>query len=327
MPETTRDRHKNTVPLNARVPSDYLTFLDKYYQEQGLENRSQGLVKILEGYRLLGLQTSEESAPETCKTPDGKTCPKFGGITKEAILCMTKRSQMDTLRYQFLPFLVAKVCNGKPFNTPVDKWTRQQFEYEISLLTTKEGSLSDRLKRAEEQLDASEGMKEKWKKEHAENQTLRTELKNTKEPIENLLQQTINLENDNDFKKGRIKELEAIVEAQSPDTLVQTNGELLDELEEIKQTMKIQESNHSANIEDLNLEIKKWEALAKTEKDKNIDIRFTVENVLRDFKQFLPTGSPSCQVCSEGGFKLKQDRQSALKAIENLEGYLQTVAR
>jgi len=40
MSETSKDRHKNTVPLNARVPSDYLTFLDKYYREQGLENRA-----------------------------------------------------------------------------------------------------------------------------------------------------------------------------------------------------------------------------------------------------------------------------------------------
>jgi len=118
-----------------------------------------------------------------------------------------------------------------------------------------------------------------------------------------------------------------LAEERSHDPLVQKYKELSGQFEEMQQAMKIQDGKHSANIEELNQEINKLQALLKVERDKSTDIRFTVEKTLRDFKQFLPSASPTCDICSEGGFKLKEYRRSALKTIENLEGYLQTVAR
>ena len=328
MSETIRDHHVNTKPLNARVPPNCLTFLNKYYQEHGLENRSQGLVKILESFQLLGLQTSEESAPEMCKISDGETCPKFGGITKEGILCITKKSQIDSVHFQFLPFIVAKVCKMKPFNTPVDKKTRQQFKTEIELITTQRDIAIGRNERYYRKIESFKGIEKERDNALSEIERLNEVVKrvpvNLKE-IDSLRKsfkekndECVTLTEDNDFLRKTNEEL-------SHDPLTEKYKELLGRYEEAEQLLKIRESNDSANQEESKKEIAKLEALVKVEREQNNDIVFTTKKALRDFKQFLPEGSASCMTCPDG-FKFKEYKQNALKAIENLEGYLQTKA-
>jgi hypothetical protein len=299
------------------VPSDYLTFLDKYYQEQGLENRSQGLVKILESYRLAGLQTSEEFRPERCKG-----CLQYGGINNEGILCIVKKSETDPVRSHFTPLAVAKACSEKPFNTPPNRKSRQQYENEISLLTTENKSAIAQRKRDHEKLEKMKGLGEKLERAESEIEFLNAQLK----PVENLLEQKTALENDNVFQTGRIEELEAIVETQSHDPLIQKNQELITRIDECEADLKSAYTSHKMESEQAKGEIEKLEALVKTQKDQKTDILFTMEKTLKDFKQFLPGASSQCEQCLNA-FNWKEYRQNTLKLIQNLEGYLQTKAR
>jgi chromosome segregation ATPase len=190
------------------------------------------------------------------------------------------------------------------------------------LLTTENKSAIAQRKRDHGKLEKMKVTEEKLERAQSEIEFLNAQLK----PVENLLEQKTALENDNQFKKGKIEELEALVEAQSHDTLIQENREILAELEEAKQYIKVQESKYTEQTEQLKGDIEKLEALVKNQKDQKTDILFTMEKTLRDFKQFLPETSSSCEQCVSG-FNWKEYRQSALKVIQNLEGYLQTKAR
>ncbi|MCJ7424319.1 hypothetical protein MUP01_08650 [Candidatus Bathyarchaeota archaeon] len=320
-PEPIRDRHKNTKPVNARVPPDYLTFLDKYYQEQGLKNRSQGLVKILESYRLLGLQTSEEFKPEICKG-----CPQYGGINNEGILCIIKKSETDPVRFDLKPFAVAKPCSEKPFNTFPDRKSLQRYENEFTLLRTERDTAIARHKRDHGKLELLTGIEKERDNALSEIERLNEDVKRMPamrqeiDRLQNLVTErsadVIGLKNDNDFLRKTNEEL-------SQDSLTEKYKELLGRYEEAEHLLKIQESNNRANQEESKKELVKLEALVRVGREQNNDIVFTIKKALRDFKQYLPEGSASCTACPDG-FKFKEYKQNALKTIENLEGYLQT---
>lgn len=307
--------------LNIRLLPSQKAFLIECAEKWGFKNprdgtwdKSAACSKILTDYQLLGLQTSEEFRPEMCKG-----CLQYGGRTNEGILCIIKKSETDPVRYEFKPLAVAKACSDKPFNTFPDRKSRQQYENQISLLTIEKDSAIAARKRDHGKLELLKGIEKERDHALSENQWLNEELKR----LPALLKEIDGLhalQTDYEYWKR-------LAEERSHDPLVQKYKELSDQFEEMQQAMKIQESNHSAELEELRLEINKYATLAKAEKDNISDIRFTVEKALIDFKQFLPSGSPACDICSEGGFKLKEYRQSALKTIENLQGYLQTVAR
>ena len=256
--------------------------------------------------RLRAFLAVQESAPEMCKMPDGNDCPQFGNVTEKGVLCIWKKTETDPVHFRFTPFVVARFCAQKPFNTPVDKKTHQQYESKFNLMKS--------------EIDAAN---RRHGIDHRKIESLKSiekERDNTLSEIQRLNEEVIlPLQNDNQFLRKAREEL-------LHDPLAQKVKELSDQLTETKGAMAIQASNHSADMEESKQEIEKWRALLKVEKDKSTDMRFTVEKRLSDLKQFLPTVSPSCEVCSEGGFKLKEYKQSALKSIENLEGYVRTLA-
>ena len=107
---------------------------------------------------------------------------------------------------------------------------------------------------------------------------------------------------------------------------LEKNRELLDQIEEYKQALKIEKSNQEAILKENNEEITKLKAVIKTERDQKNNIIFEIDKALRDFKQFLPELSNTCQICVDG-FSLKEYKKNTLKLIESCEGYLQAVAR
>ena len=314
--------------VNYRLASEdknYISDLAKslhLFNKDGSPNESAALTRMTQDHRLLGLQTSRESASEICKFPDGTICPKYGGITEEEIVCTTKKSETDPVQIRSVSFLFAQFCSKKPFNTPLDKKTRQQFQQlqiENSLVKTERDTLRYELQRRKD-------TREELKRAHVEIERQRVEIKQIKEPNENLLDEKVALENDNDFKTERMKELEALVETQSHDTLIQKNQELISRIDQCENELKSAYTNHNMEIEQAKGDLEKLEALVKSLKGQKTEILQTVEKTLRDFKQFLPENSSSSDQYLNA-LNWKEYRQNTLKVIQNLEGYLQTVAR
>jgi hypothetical protein len=318
MSEQTKDRHKNTVPLGLRVPSDLKVSVDQYQQSNGLETRNEAGIQLLKK----GLSTSLQASVQALN-PKCKNCTKHGRMTAEGkIRCITKKGASDRVQIQLFSMPDAWECAEKNFNTPTDRKTIEQFDTEITLLTTERDNAIGRHQRDYRKLEKMKATEEKLERAQSEIDFLNAQLK----PVENLLEQKTALENDNEFKIERMKELEAIVETQSHDALIQKNQELMTRIDECEADLKSEYTSHKMESEQAKGEIEKLEALVKIQKDQKTDILFTMEKTLKDFKQFLPETSSTCKQCVSG-FDWKEYRQNTLKVIQNLEGYLQTVAR
>jgi hypothetical protein len=323
------ETHERKQKANFRLRPEDINYLAQHAQKRGFINprggydESKSISEIIQTHRSLGLQTSEEFKPEGCKN-----CIQYGGVTKEAVVCIIKRSDAEPVRSIFMPFPIAQICSMKPFNTPVDKKTHQQFKTEIELITTQRDIAIDRNGRYYRKIESSKGIEKERDNALSEIERLNEVVKrvpvNLKE-IDSLRKsfkekndECVTLTEDNDFLRKTNEEL-------SHDPLTEKYKELLDRYEQAEQLLKVRESNYSANQEESEKEIVKLEALVKVGREQNNDIVFTIKKALRDFKQFLPEGSASCVGCPDG-FKFKEYKQNALKAIENLEGYLQTKA-
>jgi len=291
-----------------KVDADDIAFLQKIKQENSLfsvdEAHSFALKQMQKGKIAF-----EGNIPENCKS-----CPKCGFIIKNGkMLCITKKTETDPIRGDWIPLEVAKTCSEKPFNTPINKKTREQFERELSNMEKMKiyhQKRADNLRPKAEHLPIVE----------KELRETKQELENVQKPIKNLyaeLQKTRTwrlhlanyllrimnerkaLETDNDFLRKQVEEL-------SHDSLAEKNAFLTVEL-----------GKRNRDIEDLKTEIQKLEDLNKWEHQKIINLTSETRKMLRDFNQYLPT--------SLEPYDIQQYIKNIQKKIEQFENYLNTL--
>jgi len=167
---------------------------------------------------------------------------------------------------------------------------------------------------------------EKTRGEYSEKREALDNLPVLTEQVETLKGDKSILETDNEVlrkegkeKSGQIKRLETEIE----DLKKQVEEKSKDAQQKCDSFAKEKE-RLEAQIKDLPLlreDNEKQQDLIKVLRDEKNDILFTINKNLKDFQQYLPTLSPSCQMCVES-FSLNEYRQSASKVILNLEEYL-----
>jgi hypothetical protein len=319
-PKTEEPHRTKSNKFHFRLTDEDMAIFEARRQFYGSETSQATVEKMLH---------EKPSAMESLN-PKCKTCLKHGGVMPDGrVLCITKKTVSDKVQIQEFSVLDASACAEKNFNIPLGKEDRQHYDIvmkqkdnAINLLTTQKNTAIGQHEKDHGKVQFYIGIEKELQGEKNKNKILEDQLENMPKIV---------LERDDLRKANHAFEeknilLQRQVQDLSHDPLVEENRKTVGELEEAKQYIKIQDSRHTDQIEQVKGEREKLEALVKTLKDQRTDILSTVEKTLRDCEAFLPRVSSSCEGCLTG-FNWKEYRQNALKDIQNLQGYLQTVAR
>jgi hypothetical protein len=307
--------HERKQKMNLRLPSEQANFLTQLAQKRGFVNprggydESKAVSVIIESYRLLGLQTSEECRPEMCKD-----CPQYGGVNDEGVLDIIKKSVTDRVSFEFKPLAVAKACSEKPFNTPVEKKSREMLESEIERLKPYQLKCA----KQKEQLNS---IRPEIERIRAELQTKRTKFDEISEGLRIFTDDNLHLKGENaELKNGLLRETEKVALLEHDNDYLRSEVKDLssDTLAEKISFQNVQLGTLRTQIEDYKGEIEKLEAL-NTHKNATLnEVVLKVSKMLREFKQFLPQSVDS--------YALKDYLQSLQKKIDDFEGYINTVS-
>jgi len=255
--------------------------------------------------------TPESVEVQTC---EAVKCPKFGGVTEGGVLCLTKKSNTDRIHSDTIPFKVATACTEKPFNTSIDKKSREAYESEIERLKpyhhkySKQRDELNSLRPENARLIVGlqnktiecDGISKALKISMSDNLQLKGENTELKNGLVRETEKVGLLEHDNEYLRNELKDL-------SSDALVEKVS-----------FQNVQLGTLRTEIEDYKREIEKLEAL-NTHKNATLnDVVFKVNKMLREFKQFSPQSIDS--------FALKDYMRSVQKKIEDFEGYINTVS-
>lgn len=251
---------------------------------------------------------------DTIQTLPCKNCEKCGNIIKNGkVLCLTKKTLDTSIKYQWIPIEIARACTEMPFNTPLNKKTREQYEKDLFNL----GKNRDYYQQAVQNLRPKAERLPIVEKELSET---KQQLENIQEPIKSLyadlqkiskwrlhlsnytlhiLNERKALETDNDFLRKQIEEL-------SHDSLAEKNAFL-----------KVELGKRDQDIEGLKSEIQKLEELNKWEHQKIINLTSETRKMLRDFNTYLPK--------SLEPYDISTYIKDVKKKIEQFESYLNTL--
>jgi hypothetical protein len=157
---------------------------------------------------------------------------------------------------------------------------------------------------------------------------LESEVKKMKNGLLERIEENNTLQNDNEYLRRQNEEL-------SHDTLIEKTKELTTQLEDAKQYVKVQEAQKNREIGELKADIRQLEALNEKEIREKAEISSKIRSFLRDAKQSIPTYGeaegnllPKSQIGINDAlaFQVAKYLGNIRKLIENLEGYLNTIA-
>jgi len=320
-----RTREDDARPkITIRMDSNDKTYFDKFMETSSL-NITGAFHAILDSHRLSGLQFSPALVPDGCRN-----CPKFAGVTEKGVLCITKKTPTDPVRYDLKPFPFVKVCWTKPFNTPVDKKTREQYEKNLeehqknyAKLTGENTKLFNERQKYHDKYELV-----KWAPEA--NVALKKELEQVKQPLQDLLKEKEEWKIQfNEEHNTLLKVLEEKTTLQTDNEFLRAQNMHLSESELLKDNKRMLDENDSlwkelgSQKEELSQEIEKLQAWLKEERNQKSDIIFHLTNKLREIDQCLPTFGNQL---AGADLQIKAYVDSLRKTIQDLKGYLQTVA-
>jgi len=315
-PAPIKDYHtKEKVTL--RLAAVQKVYIDTFREPFKL-NMSEAISKIIEQHQFQGLQTSSASLCEGCNA-----CLKHGIVTPQGVLCITKRSVYDPIRKQYLSPQEAEACSRKPFNTPLDKKTREELQKTISDL---EGFKLGFLKFQPELLELRKERSSYRKRER----DLEAELDQVKQPFQCVLKEKeglkIEVENVRNSLLAALTERDVL---ETDNQFLKTENKKLSENELLKEndSLHLQLSRASNEKADIAEEVLKLQALLKEERNQKSDIISKVDKTLKEIEQYMPL--PRVNWASQlpvVDLELKAYMDSLKKTIQNFRGYLQTVA-
>jgi hypothetical protein len=264
-----------------------------------------------------GKTVSDESIPENCKS-----CPKFGNHVKNGkVLCLTKKTLAEPVRSQWIPLDVAHGCSEMPFNTPINKKTREQFEKDLSNVENMKlyhQKRADELRPKAERLPIVERQLEQTMRELEEATKGKEDLLSTKSTLR---LRVSNMEN-------------ALLEGDKKIASLETdNGQLRKEIEELShdrlfeenQLFKVQLSQKERQVANYQLEVQKEQALREKAQEEKTNIVKQTLKMLNEFKAFMPSELKYCEQCTQS-FTVMDYLRNIQKKIEQFEGYVNTVA-
>jgi DNA repair exonuclease SbcCD ATPase subunit len=262
----------------------------------------------------------KQKVNETIEDLPCKDCPKFGGIIDGKILCITKKTVDSPIKYHLYSTEIARACSHKPFNTPLDKKTREEFQRELKNMEQMKiyhKNRADELRPKAERLSIVEKQLLETMRELEEARKGKEELLNAKSTLESQVSEMKNsliaLMDEKAKLETQVTQLTQLNKELSKDVLVEKNSFLTVEL-----------GKRDQDIEHLKSEIEKQEALIEVLKQRTFQLTSEVEKMLREFEQFLPSDLGTCEQCVDS-FPIKEYFKNTKKKIEAFKGYLQTI--
>ena len=302
-----KDKFRTTIAFD----SEYKEMILNTMKEQGLDSVKSAVQLLLTGKTVV-----DTSIPENCKA-----CLKFGKLVKNGkVLCLTKKTLAEPMRFQWIPLDVAQGCSEMLFNTPINKKTREQFEKDLANITRMRDHYVTQVQnlrpKAELLLETQKRLEQTAK-----------ELYNIKKPHEELLNEKGTLElkvsgmgNALLERDGKIAVLETDneqlriqVTKMSENELVKENSEFLKE----NDGLRIEITDLKNKLVDHANEIEKIEALGEKNIKDLMEVISKTNSVFRDFKQYLPA--------SYAPHDIDEYRKAMQTKMNQFEGYLVTM--
>lgn len=345
-----------TRPLIFRTTSDLEKQLRDYEKNTHQKSFSGAVNSILEAFFLSGLHAPTQKTPPRCRE-----CPKNFGECDSGVACGTKKSVLDFFNFKIVPFAIAEKCAEKPFNTPIDKKTREQFETELTAtkeqlfqvkelyavdheklgifkgvrqenddLSKENKALNRQIAKLSENklLVDNESLAKRWKQAVTEN----AEIPKLKEELEHVKKE----KEEGDLELGNVRN--GLLATQEENTnlhmdneYLRRENEKLQENEILKENKKLLDENDSLNETivqkarekaDVAEEVLKLQALLKEERNQKTDIISRIDRMLREMEQHMP---PVRNQLSGDALEFKIYVDTLRKAIQNFRGYLRTV--
>ena len=312
MSAATEDRHKSR-PITFRLDDGRRKLLDGLMQKSSL-TQTQAVNAIFDGFLPSGLHNPTQRTPEKCNL-----CLKCAGEVENGVVCLTKKSSSDPINFKRLPFAIAEKCAEMPFNTPVDKKTREQFEKDLQ-------SAKQDLERETRLHDTYRKKYDKLKDFPEEHDRVKRKLAQVEQPFQDLLKEKEGLK----VELGNVRN--SLLEALNEKTVVETDNEFLrienkklSEQEILKEndSLQLQLKEMGSQKADIAEEVLKVQALLKEERNQKHDIISKVDKMLREIDQYMPRFGNQLSVSD---IELKAYVNSLKKTIQNFRGYLSTVA-
>jgi hypothetical protein len=297
-------REKTTINLDPDIRKwiDDLTTQDPNGIRDNVVNR-------LFRERLEGKSVSDATIPKGCES-----CLKCGFIIKNGkLLCITKKTETDPIRYDWIPLEVVGVCSEKTFNTPINKKTREQYEKDLSTVMNNYLSwkrYAEKLEPKAERLLTVEKDFKKTMEEFEEARKGKEDLLNAKSTLESGFSNMKNALLERDEKI-------AVLETDNEQFRVQIAKLSENELLRENDSLHVQLNGKIKLIDDYAYEVTKLEALLQSKDLIIAEVLSKTKDTFRDFKQFLPT--------SLEPYDIQQYTKAMLTKIIQFEGYLNIV--
>jgi hypothetical protein len=288
---------------------------------------------------------SKVSIPQSCES-----CPLYAGVIenkgKPTMVCILRKENEEPI-FKYHPLDEAKLCSLKPIY--ISKPTQRRYESHIEMLNAE-------LQRAIENEDLLQRKDDYYaelrktliqrdldiKTSTAYTDELEGKLKETNrklKPMEDLLEERDRLkggnermangllerdekiailETDNGYKQELIKEQCERISKLSESEILKASELTEKKFLEENDSLHTQLKEKDKLIEDYALDIQKWEALTKKQKQTLSEAISQMKGALMEFRQFLPT--------SVEPHAIGEYIRAMQKKVENLEGYLQTIS-
>jgi DNA repair exonuclease SbcCD ATPase subunit len=296
-----------------KVDEEILEFLNEIQREYNL-------FSVDEAHFFWLKKTMKGKVPVDAIEDPCKNCPKPHLITPKGIICITKKAENDQIYKRQFSFAEARACAEKPFNTPLDKKTREQFERDLSNMEKMKNyhqQRADELRPKAERLPIVERQLQKIMRELEEASKGKEELLNAKNTLESRVSELQN-------SLIALMDEKAKLEAQVTQ-LTQLNKELSqDALAEKNSFLTVELGKRDRDIERLKAEVERQEALIEVLKQRVFQVTSEIEKMLREFGEFIPSDLGTCEQCVDS-FQIKDYFRNTKKKIEAFKGYLQTI--
>jgi regulator of replication initiation timing len=345
--QTPNEPHRNKQKVNYRLPQGNVTYVGQIAQERGFNNprggydESRAMSTIIEEHQALHLKTSEAISEEMVrKKCDSKRCPLSPPIIENGEACCILKVENKLPQKIHQSLAEAWACADRPLyisratqeevdrELQVSRAERDRAEEEATELKKRDayyGTLRKTLMERDAEkrelgssLDNVEKENKRLKKQLQpmqeiieQNEASKSEVVNMRNSLVEKIEENNVLQTDNDQLRRQLEEL-------SHDALVQENEKLTHQLEDAKQYVKVQEAQKNQMIEDLKVEIQHLEALSDKRSQVFNEALSRIGKFLRETRQFAPSLQEPDQ--------LRPYIASLLKAIDDLQGYLNTIA-
>jgi len=300
MPKTTK---------SVDYDDETLAKIEELMREKDLPSFKAGQEFINKSF-LEGKTVSDDSIPENCKS-----CPKCGFIIKNGkMLCITKKAETDPIRYDWIPLEMLTVCAEKPFNTPINKKTREQCKrdlFNMEQMKIHHQERADQLRPKAERLPIVE-------KELTE--TTR-ELEEARKGKEDLLSAKSTFElKVSDMKNSLLARDEKIAVLETDNQQLRSEAERLQESKLLAENDSLRQrlEEFQLSLNQYAKEIEKLDALNDKTDAKLKDVISQMARRLKQFKENLPIGSNPDE--------MNLYILTLKKAIDESQGYLITVS-